>query len=50
MVIFRDGNVDYNLFFNLEEMDYDKAFAITSEVIAMEIVNRLLITMFEVSF
>ncbi|XP_067665879.1 protein FAM8A1-like [Haliotis asinina] len=44
---YMDGNVDYNLFFNLEELDYDKAFAITSEVIAMEIVNRLLITMFE---
>ncbi|XP_055955223.1 protein FAM8A1 isoform X1 [Patella vulgata] len=40
-------SIDYQELFTMEEMDYDKAFAITSEVIAMEIINRLLITIFE---
>ena len=44
----RDGILDYDFLENLEDIDYDRAFAITSEVIAMEIVNRLLITFFEV--
>ncbi|KAH9496625.1 Protein fam8a1 [Bulinus truncatus] len=32
---------------NFSEFDYDKAFAITFEVIALEIMNRILITIFE---
>ncbi|KAL8563039.1 hypothetical protein ACOMHN_064946 [Nucella lapillus] len=44
---FMDDLFDYDIFENLEDIDYDRAFTITSEVIAMEIVNRLLITFFE---
>ncbi|XP_076456829.1 protein FAM8A1-like [Babylonia areolata] len=44
---FMDDILDYDILDNLEDIDYDRAFAITSEVIAMEIVNRLLITFFE---
>ncbi|KAK7092190.1 protein FAM8A1-like [Littorina saxatilis] len=44
---FMDDILDYEFLENLEDIDYDRAFAITSEVIAMEIVNRLLITVFE---
>ncbi|OPL21130.1 hypothetical protein AM593_06610, partial [Mytilus galloprovincialis] len=29
------------------EMDIDKAFTMTSEIIALEIVNRIMITLFE---
>ncbi|ESO99171.1 hypothetical protein LOTGIDRAFT_142019, partial [Lottia gigantea] len=39
--------VDFQELLSQVEIDYDKAFAITTEVIAMEIINRLLITMFE---
>lgn len=44
---FMDDLFDYDILDNLEDIDYDRAFTITSEVIAMEIVNRLLITFFE---
>lgn len=30
------------------EMDYERAFAITFDVIVLEILNRILITIFEV--
>ena len=48
VLFFSSGNQVSELFFDLNEIDYDKAFAISSEVIAMEIINRLLITVFEV--
>ncbi|XP_005096170.1 protein FAM8A1 [Aplysia californica] len=35
------------LFESFSDMDYDRAFAITFEVIALEIINRVLITIFE---
>ncbi|PVD32634.1 hypothetical protein C0Q70_08078 [Pomacea canaliculata] len=44
---FMDSIFDYEILENLDEIDYDRAFTITSEVIAMEIINRLLITFFE---
>ncbi|KAK7485636.1 hypothetical protein BaRGS_00023085 [Batillaria attramentaria] len=44
---FMEDILDYDFLENLDEIDYDRAFAITSEVIAMEIINRLLITVFE---
>lgn len=44
---FMEDILDYDFLDNLDEIDYDRAFAITTEVIAMEIINRLLITFFE---
>ncbi|GFN78000.1 protein fam8a1 [Plakobranchus ocellatus] len=36
-----------DIFDSFSELDYDRAFAITFEVIALEIINRVLITFFE---
>ena len=35
---------------DMAEMDLEKAFSITSEIIALEIVNRIMITLFEVNY
>ncbi|KAK3747228.1 hypothetical protein RRG08_005864 [Elysia crispata] len=36
-----------DIFDSFNDLDYDRAFAITFEVIALEIINRILITIFE---
>jgi hypothetical protein len=43
-------HIDVVPYFDLKnmEMDIDKAFTMTSEIIALEIVNRIMITLFEV--
>lgn len=35
-------------FTEITEMDVEKAFSFTSEIIALEIMNRIMITVFEV--
>lgn len=42
--------MDLPTLMDVSEMDYDKAFALTSELIALEIINRICITIVEVSF
>lgn len=44
---FMEDILDYDFLDGLDDLDYNRAFTITYEVIAMEIVNRLLITFFE---
>ena len=48
-IYFRDlEKYDVELLFS-QNMDYEKAFAMTSELIVLEILNRVFICIFEVS-
>jgi len=43
-------DVQFGFLSDLNEMDYDKMFSLTSELIALEVINRLCITLVEVKF